>query len=367
MYSPKQPLGTDVLKDVSDWAYDEFKEIEKGFQNLEQIRIAESFVEPAKKRDGDMAFADGTDWDPGDGRGMYVYFGGAWNKMGFDPNAGTITGNVGGTDNRLVRSSGASGTVIDSTGITVDDSNNMSGVAALTATSLDLTTALAIADGGTGQTTQTAAFDALAPTTTQGDIIYHNGTDNVRLAPGTAGQFLQTQGAGANPQWAGASPIILSGALSNQATLDIPVSSAYDIYEINLVAVVPVTDSQSLLMRVSQGGSFLTGGSDYFYDGITAGVTGPDEANDFIVVSGGTVGNGAAEGVTLTILVFRPGASSFQKNFIWFGFARSTTPVSRGINGGGGLAANTNAIDAVRFFFTNNINTGYYFVRGYKA
>jgi hypothetical protein len=31
----------------------------------------------------------------------------------------------------------------------------------------------------------TAAFDALAPTTTKGDIIVHNGTDNIRLAAGT--------------------------------------------------------------------------------------------------------------------------------------------------------------------------------------
>ena len=37
----------------------------------------------------------------------------------------------------------------------------------------------------------------------QGDIFYVDGTGNVvRLAAGTAGQFLQTQGAGANPQWA---------------------------------------------------------------------------------------------------------------------------------------------------------------------
>ena len=36
----------------------------------------------------------------------------------------------------------------------------------------------------------------------QGDVQYHNGTSYVRLAPGTAGQVLQTQGAGANPVWA---------------------------------------------------------------------------------------------------------------------------------------------------------------------
>jgi len=44
--------------------------------------------------------------------------------------------------------------------------------------------------------------DIAAITASQGDILYFNGTDWTNLAPGTSGQFLQTQGAGANPQWA---------------------------------------------------------------------------------------------------------------------------------------------------------------------
>jgi hypothetical protein len=39
----------------------------------------------------------------------------------------------------------------------------------------------------------------------QGDILYYNGSNWVRLAPGTSGQFLRTQGAAANPQWAAVS------------------------------------------------------------------------------------------------------------------------------------------------------------------
>ena len=38
----------------------------------------------------------------------------------------------------------------------------------------------------------------------QGDILYYNGTDWVRLGAGTSGQFLKTQGTGANPTWADA-------------------------------------------------------------------------------------------------------------------------------------------------------------------
>jgi hypothetical protein len=46
-------------------------------------------------------------------------------------------------------------------------------------------TALPIANGGTGQTTKTNAFDGLSPTTTKGDLIVYDGTDNVRLPVGT--------------------------------------------------------------------------------------------------------------------------------------------------------------------------------------
>lgn len=29
-----------------------------------------------------IVFADGTDWDPGSGAGVYAYYSGAWNKLG---------------------------------------------------------------------------------------------------------------------------------------------------------------------------------------------------------------------------------------------------------------------------------------------
>jgi hypothetical protein len=60
---------------------------------------------------------------------------------------------------------------------------------------------LPIGNGGTGQTGAVAAFDALAPTTTQGDIIYHNGTDNVRLAKGSGLQQLRMNAGATAPEW----------------------------------------------------------------------------------------------------------------------------------------------------------------------
>lgn len=81
--------------------------------------------------------------------------------------------------------------------ISTQDANNV----AITGGSISGITDLAIADGGTGASTATAAFDALAPTTTAGDIIYHNGTDNVRLPIGTAGQRLSVNAGATAIEW----------------------------------------------------------------------------------------------------------------------------------------------------------------------
>lgn len=77
----------------------------------------------------------------------------------------------------------------------------------------------ALANSGTGEfirksagslvnatLSETIALSGLSDVTissvVQGNILYYNGSAWVNLAVGTSGQFLQTQGVGANPQWA---------------------------------------------------------------------------------------------------------------------------------------------------------------------
>lgn len=66
----------------------------------------------------------------------------------------------------------------------------------------------------------------------QGDIMYYSGANWVRLAPGTSGQVLQTQGAASNPVWAntGAGNVLFADFNTNQfntnnTTWDIAVKS----------------------------------------------------------------------------------------------------------------------------------------------
>lgn len=49
----------------------------------------------------------------------------------------------------------------------------------------DVSSTLAIGNGGTGGTTNTTGFNNLSPNTTKGDLIVHNGTNNVRQSVGT--------------------------------------------------------------------------------------------------------------------------------------------------------------------------------------
>lgn len=70
--------------------------------------------------------------------------------------------------------------------------------------STGVTGTLAIANGGTGQTTASAAFNALSPITTAGDLILGNGVNSAtRLPIGTNGYVLTSNGTTAS--WAAAS------------------------------------------------------------------------------------------------------------------------------------------------------------------
>lgn len=89
------------------------------------------------------------------------------------------------------------GTTLNSTVVT----SSLTSVGTIT-TGVWTGTTIAIANGGTGQTTKAAAFDALSPMTTGGDIIYGGASGTgTRLANGSAGQVLTSNGTTTAPSW----------------------------------------------------------------------------------------------------------------------------------------------------------------------
>jgi hypothetical protein len=104
---------------------------------------------------------------------------------------GIIASTYGGTGNGFTKFSGA--TTAEKT-YTLPDA---------TATILTTNAAVTIGQGGTGQTAKTAAFDALSPTTTKGDLIVFDGTNNVRIPVGTNNYVLTADSAQASGvKWA---------------------------------------------------------------------------------------------------------------------------------------------------------------------
>ncbi len=113
------------------------------------------------------------------------------------------------TNNHAIIGDGANWQQVNTTNWDKDNTDDMSN--ALTSANIFVGNGSNIATGvamtgdvaidNTGATTVT---DLTMTGEAQGDVLYFNGSNWVKLAAGTSGQFLQTQGAGANPQWAAA-------------------------------------------------------------------------------------------------------------------------------------------------------------------
>jgi len=114
--------------------------------------------------------------------------------------------NNGLADAVTVKNSAGTGTIVPA-GRTMIVFNNATSVVDVTtyASSLTLGSALPIGSGGTGQTSASAAFNAISPITTTGDLIIGNGSNSAtRLGIGANGTILTSDGTTAT--WVAAGP-----------------------------------------------------------------------------------------------------------------------------------------------------------------
>lgn len=80
-YIPKPFSGASTPEAIRAYVEDEFNKIAQAFAQTDALDLRPINAPPKKPREGMIVFADGTDWDPGAGKGTYNYSGGTWNKL----------------------------------------------------------------------------------------------------------------------------------------------------------------------------------------------------------------------------------------------------------------------------------------------
>jgi hypothetical protein len=162
----------------------------------------------------------------------------------------TLNQNTTGTAANITGTSNSSITTLSALSLPGSQvSGNISGNAA------NVTGTVAIGNGGTGQTTASAAFNALSPVTTAGDLILGNGTNSsTRLGIGANGYVLTSDGTTAS--WA-------AGGGGGSGT----VTSVAQSFTGGIISVTgsPVTTSGTLALTVAG----TSGGIPYFSSGTT--------------------------------------------------------------------------------------------------
>lgn len=78
-YTPGTPPADPALNRA--FLERELDKIRLAFELVSQGHLVKTHVAPVKPRAGDLRFADGTDWNPGSGSGIYYYTGSAWTKL----------------------------------------------------------------------------------------------------------------------------------------------------------------------------------------------------------------------------------------------------------------------------------------------
>lgn len=79
-----EPTRTPVIQNAEElrkFLDEELQRLSEALQRHDFLQLNVLHREPLRPRDGMIVYADGTNWDPGAGEGVYGREGGAWVKL----------------------------------------------------------------------------------------------------------------------------------------------------------------------------------------------------------------------------------------------------------------------------------------------
>jgi len=221
--------------------------------------------------------------------------------------------------------------------------------------------------------------------TTQGDILYRDGSGLQRLGAGTSGQVLQTGGTGANPSWGTVSSDYVKIAETTVSSYVSEVnfegyfSTTYKVYKI----IMDATSSTASQFRVRFGygatPTYITGG-DYKwvsqathtnFGGGTTSSSWADAANSsqFIQLSFDDDGTSFDQKFSAEITFFNLEPSNISPNLFYIKNGNSSSWTHSGMGAGWGYNSNiqTNQVSGIKIFRgSGGINAGTFKLYGIK-
>lgn len=207
----------------------------------------------------------------------------------------------------------------------------------------------------------------IVPPLTAGGVAYGTGGQAKVNSAGTAGQFLQSAGAGV-PIWAtpvtpaGGSMILLSTITAvNAATVDIEntFSSTYNTYVI-FATNVTISIEAGIFCRMKIGGSYITSETYHFMNqymlssGTVYDAQASQTATEVRMIR--SLGTSSARTANFGLYVWNPASTTARKSINWFGgsILNSNT---RQFNNGTAHNTETDALTGIRIYSNQAFET----------